>query len=124
MAEDPAAEGDPTALVRRLLAAFEQGDAGRAAAALLRVADASMAGRLGGEAHLVHVLGNPAWAPLLGHRASRLGPVQRIDRAARVRLEVDTPSGARVGYLASLRRTEPDGPWRLTGLVREELADA
>lgn len=125
-ADDDAAGRDPTELLTRLLARFRAGEARPAADALLRVADPRMTGKLGGVDHLTHLFANAAWAPLLGHRAARVGGLERIGDAARARVEVEAADGARVAYLASLRRAPGDAAdraWRLTGLVREELAD-
>jgi hypothetical protein len=123
---DCADERGPTGPLTRLLTAFQGGEARAAADVLLRVADPKMTGKVGGAAHLAHLFTNPAWAPLLGHRSARVGGVERIGDAARARIEVEAADGARVAYLASLRRApeaEADVAWRLTGLVREELAD-
>lgn len=125
-AADRTAARDPAETLRRLLATFEDGEARPAAEALLRVAAPRLAGKLGGAAHLTHLFTNPAWAPLLGHRAARLGALERIHDAARARIEVEAADGTRVVFLASLRRAPDDAAdpaWRLTGLVREELAD-
>jgi hypothetical protein len=111
-----------TARLDALLAAFAHGERAVAARALLEVAAPRLASRLGDEDHLAHVLANPAWAPLVGHRSARLGPVERIGDAARTRIEVDAADGTRAAYLASARRDAAADAWRLTGLVREELA--
>ena len=118
-------ELDPTGSLTRLLTAFQGGEAREAAEALLGLAAPRLTGKLGGAAHLTHLFANPAWAPLLGHRSARVAGLERIGDAARARIEVEAADGVRVAYLASLRR-EPDDvvdpAWRLTGLVREELA--
>jgi hypothetical protein len=106
-----------------VLSAFARGDRREAARALLDVAAPRLAARLGDEKHLAHVLGNAAWAPLVGHRSADVGPEDRIGDAARLRVEVRTEHGASVAYLASARR-DADGVWRFTGLVREELASS
>jgi hypothetical protein len=111
-----------TARLEALLAAFADGDRAVAATALLEVAAPRLAFRLGDEDHLAHVLANPAWAPLVGHRSARLGPVERLGDAARVRIVADAADGTRAAYLASARRDAAGDGWRLTGLVREELA--
>lgn len=124
--DDRADERGPAAVLTRLLASFRGGEARPAADALLRVASSRLAGKLGGSAHLTHLFANPAWAPLLGHRSARVDGLDRIGDAARARIEVEAADGARVAYLASLRRVPGDAvepAWRLTGLVREELAD-
>jgi hypothetical protein len=115
---------DAAALTARLdvvLAAFASGDRAAAARALLAIAAPRLASRLGDEDHLAHVLANPAWSPLLGHRSARRERVERIGDAARVRIVVDAADGTRAGYLASARRDVSEDAWRLTGLVREEL---
>lgn len=104
-----------------MLSAFARGDRHEAARALLDVAAPRLATRLGDEDHLAHVLDNPAWAPLVGHRSADVGPEERIGDAARLRIEVRTERGDRAAYLASARQ-DVGGAWRLTGLVREELA--
>lgn len=124
--DERAGERDATELLTRLLTSFRAGAARPAADALLRVADPRMTAKLGGTEHLTHLLQNPAWAPLLGHRAARVAGLERIGDAARARIEVEAADGTRMAYLASLRRAADDAgdrPWRLTGLVREELAD-
>lgn len=119
-------ERGPTVPLTRLLTAFQGGEAHAAADALMRVAAPRLTGKLRGATHLTHLFANPAWAPLLGHRSARVGDLERIGHAARARIEVEAADGARVAYLASLTRAPDDAAdpvWRLTGLVREELAD-
>ena len=81
--------------------------------------------KLGGPGHLADLFGNPAWAPLLGHRAATVDDVRVIEDAARAEVLVQPHDGAEVRYLASLvRSSDPaDRAWRLSGLVRAELAD-
>lgn len=112
----------PGACLAPLLTAFARGDRHGAARSLLDVAAPRLAARLGDEHHLAHVLSNAAWAPLVGHRRAAIGPEERIGDAARMRIEVETEAGDHVAYLASARHDGSTGAWRLTGLVREELA--
>jgi hypothetical protein len=117
----PELRSDAAARLAPVLSAFARGDLRAAARALLDVAAPRLAARLGDEDHLAHVLGNPAWAPLVGHRSAEVGPEERIGDAARLRIEVRSARGEPAAYLASARR-DAGGAWQVTGLVREELA--
>ncbi|MDZ7800009.1 MAG: hypothetical protein U5K81_04340 [Trueperaceae bacterium] len=113
-----------------MLACFAASRQARPAAeALWSVAGPGLARAVGGPAHLADLLANSAHAPLLGHDAAALGPWARLDDAARVRVEVAGADGRAAAYLLSLRRQEGGAEgaapvWRVTGLVREERADA
>ena len=149
----PLPDGDPRALLEALLLRFAQAsDPREPATALLSVAAPRFASRAGDAEHLAHLFGNAAWAPLLGHAAAETGEVEVLDDAARATVRVRAADGTTVSYLASLRRGVPAGPpgdgsapdgsatdgsaadgsvadgsaavWRVTGLVRSELADA
>lgn len=120
----PDRDADLEACLTPVLEAFASGDPHRAATALLDAADPRLASKLGGVDHLVHLLANPAWAPLRGHRSALVGASEHIGDTARTTVHVETAEGTRVAYLASLRRPpgEGGGDWRITGLVREELS--
>lgn len=135
----PLPDGDPRALLDALLASFAGADGPHEPArALLSVASPRFASRVGDATHLAHLFGNAAWAPLLGHAAAEACEIAILGDAARATLRVRAADGTTVSYLASLRREElredacddaregeDGGPcWRLTGLVRSELADA
>jgi hypothetical protein len=116
---------DPRALLEELSAAFGDGaDPGAPAAWLWRVATPRFRSRLGGPEHLEHLFGNAAWAPLLGHAGAEVESLDTIDGAARATLRVEARDGAVVRYLASLTRDADGARWRVSGLVRAELADA
>lgn len=115
-----------------LLAAFRSNDGADdppdpsvPAARLWEASTARFRSKLGGPGHLADLFGNPAWAPLLGHRSATVDDVRVIEDAARAEVLVHAHDGAAVRYLASLVRTsDPADPaWRLSGLVRAELAD-
>lgn len=112
------------ALLERLRAA---GDAPTAAAELAAVATDRLLGAAGGKDHLAHVLShNPLYAPLWEQQAARRRSTQRIGESARVEVSVTGPGGEESVYLLSVAR-RPAGersPWRVTGLVRAERADA
>lgn len=120
----PDHDADLEACLTPVLDAFASGDAHHAATALLAAADPRLASKLGGVDHLVHLLANPAWAPLRGHRGAFVGASERIGATARTTVRVETSDGTWVAYLASLRRVEDERgeAWRITGLVREELS--
>ena len=88
--------------------------------------------RLGGPEHLAHLFGNPAWAPLMGHASAEIEAWDELDGAARATVRVVASDGAVVRYVASLSRPRGGGDgsqssesdWRISGLVRAELADA
>ncbi len=134
---DPLPDRDPRELLQALLTRFrDASDPRDPARALLAVASSRFASRAGDATHLAHLFGNAAWAPLLGHASAEVGEIEVLDDAARATILVRAADGATVSYLASLRRDEPaearrddqaDGGgavWRVTGLVRSELADA
>jgi len=134
---DPLPDRDPGELLASLLRRFAEADDPHApATALLSVAAPRFASRAGDAEHLAHLFGNAAWAPLLGHAAAEIGELEVLDDAARATLHVRAADGTTVSYLASLRRNAlPDARhhdsgagagavWRVTGLVRSELADA
>jgi len=144
---DPLPDRDPGELLASLLRRFAEADDPHApATALLSVAAPRFASRAGDAEHLAHLFGNAAWAPLLGHAAAEIGEVEVLDDAARATVRVRAADGTTVSYLAPLRRGVPAGPpgdgpgdgsapdgsatdgsaavWRVTGLVRSELADA
>ena len=148
----PLPDGDPRALLEALLLRFAQAsDPREPATALLSVAAPRFASRAGDAEHLAHLFGNAAWAPLLGHASAEIRELEVLDDAARATVRVRAADGTTVSYLASLRRGVPAGPrrgdpgdgsapdgsatdgsaadgsvavWRVTGLVRSELADA
>lgn len=128
---------DPRKLLEALLTRFaDASDPRDPARALLAVASPRFASRAGDATHLAHLFGNAAWAPLIGHASAQIGEVAVLDDAARVTIVVRAADGTTASYLASLRRDEAaeaerddqaDGAgdvWRVTGLVRSELADA
>ena len=134
---DPLPNRDPRELLEALLRRFAEADDPHApATVLLSVATPRFASRAGDAEHLAHLFGNAAWAPLLGHAAAEIGELEVLDDAARATLHVRAADGATVSYLASLRRDALDearrdgygagagAAWRVTGLVRSELADA
>lgn len=137
VAADPLPDRDPRELLEALLSRFARAsDPLDPARALLSVATPRFASRAGDVTHLAHLFGNAAWAPLMGHAAARIGEVQVLDDAARARITVRAADDTTVSYLASLRRDDPGddqgddqgasagAAWRVTGLVRSELADA
>jgi hypothetical protein len=116
---------DPRALLDAVLAAFRDGDdPATPAARLWDVATPRFRSRLRGPEHLADLFANPAWAPLLGHRSADVESFDAIDGAARAALRVEARDGTVVRYLASLARDADGGSWRVSGLVRAELADA
>lgn len=111
----------PEALLARLLEPLAAGDVERAAAKLHAAATPRFRSRVGSPADLARHLRNPLNAPLLGHAEAVPGEPERIADAARQRVAVVTPEGERAAYLLSSKRDE-DGNWRVSGLVREEVA--
>jgi hypothetical protein len=67
----------------------------------------------------VRALGNELLAPLVGHRAHRSEPWERLPGVARTRFTV-TGASTPATYLISLRQGA-DGGWRITGLRRDDL---
>lgn len=114
----------PEAVARDLLAALGSApDAATAAEALAAVAAPRFLGRVGGERHLARLLDvHPAYVPLVGHAGVAFDACERIDDAARLGFAVRDAAGDAAPYLLSMVRRE-DG-WRVTGLVRRELAGA
>jgi len=116
---------DPEALLQEVLAAFHRArDPGAPAARLWEVATPRFRSRLRGPEHLADLFGNPAWAPLLGHERAEVESIDAIEGAARATLRVAGRDGTAVRYLASLARDADGTTWRISGLVRAELADA
>ncbi len=116
---------DPQALLQEVLAAFHRArDPDAPAARLWQVATPRFRSRLGGPEHLADLFGNPAWAPLLGHASAEIEDFDAIEGAARATLRVEARDGTVVRYLASLARDADGTTWRISGLVRAELADA
>jgi hypothetical protein len=116
---------DPRALLQEVLAAFHGAhDPGVPAARLWEVATPRFRSRLRGPEHLTDLLGNPAWAPLLGHARAEVETLDAIEGAARATLRIEARDGTVVRYLASLARDAEGTTWRISGLVRAELADA
>ena len=116
---------DPQALLQDVLVTFRAGsDPAAPAARLWEVATPRFRSRLGGPEHLADLFGNPAWAPLLGHASAEVEGFDAIEGAARATLRVEARDGTVVRYLASLARDADGTTWRISGLVRSELADA
>lgn len=113
------------ALLEELLEVFRAGETPEPPAAFLwQAATPRFRARLGGPDHLAQLFVNPAWAPLLGHASSDVEAFETIEGAARATLRIDPEDGATVRYLASLARDADGATWRISGLVRAELADA
>ena len=112
----PPLPASPSALLDRVLASLAPGDADAAAADILAVATPRFAQRVGSARDLARHLANASNAPLLGHVAVRRGPVERIEGAARQRIDVETADGDAAAFVVAFTR-DGDG-WRLSGLVR------
>jgi len=110
---------DPEALLDAFLAALDEGDPARAAAAAWPLLGGRPAREVGDADGLARLLGNDRHRPLL--EASRRTRVawDRRERAARAELLVAPASGEPpTAWLLSLA-LGADGRWTLTGLQRE-----